>query len=123
MNQPPIPEVIAVPAPVEIAVELAEVPGASNWLSDLMMLTKARLSTLVLVTTSVGFCMGVGGAFDWFLLFRVLFGTAFVAASAAVLNQVIERRVDRLMARTKNRPLPAGRMKTSTALGLGSVLA
>ena len=120
MNPPLIPEVVVVAPPVEIAVEL---PTASNWLGDFMMLTKARLSSLVLVTTFVGFCMGSRGAIDWFLLFRVLFGTAFVAASAAVLNQVIERRVDRLMARTKHRPLPAGRMKTSTALGLGSLLA
>lgn len=116
------PEAVAVAAPIALAVELPEVAAASTWFGDFMMLTKARLSTLVLVTTFVGFCMGSAGGIDWFLLFRVLFGTAFVAASASVLNQVIERRVDRLMARTKNRPLAAGRMKTSTALGLGVLL-
>ena len=59
---------------------------------------------------------------DWFLFFRVMFGTAFVAASASVLNQFIERNVDRLMGRTKDRPLPAGRMDPGTALGLGVLL-
>jgi protoheme IX farnesyltransferase len=59
---------------------------------------------------------------DWFLFFRVMFGTAFVAASASVLNQFIERNVDRLMGRTKDRPLPAGRMYPGTALGLGVLL-
>jgi len=59
---------------------------------------------------------------DWFLFFRVMFGTAFVAASASVLNQFIERKVDRLMGRTKDRPLPAGRMAPGTALGLGVLL-
>jgi heme o synthase len=52
-----------------------------------------------------------------------MFGTAFVAASASVLNQYIERKVDRLMARTRNRPLPSGRMAPSTALGLAILLA
>jgi protoheme IX farnesyltransferase len=107
----------AASAPIEVEIET---PG---WFGDFMVLTKARLSALVMVTTCVGFCLGSGEAFDWFLLFRVLFGTAFVTASAAILNQVIERKVDRLMARTKNRPLPSGRMRTGTALGLGVLLA
>lgn len=95
---------------------------APGFFGDMAALTKARLSTLVLVTTLVGFCMGSGEAFDWFLLCRALFGTALATASAAVLNQVLERKVDRLMRRTRNRPLPAGRMKTTTALGLGILL-
>ena len=110
----PLPEDAALPIPAIHA------PGMAG---DLMMLAKARLSTLVLVTTSVGFCMGSVGDFDWFLLLRVLFGTAMVAGSAAVLNQFIERKVDRLMDRTKDRPLPAGRMQPTTALGLGVLLA
>lgn len=95
---------------------------ASGLFGDVMTLTKARLSTLVLVTTTVGFFMGSGASVDWFLLFRVLFGTALVAASAAVLNQFIERKVDRLMRRTKSRPLPAGRMNPMTALAFGVLL-
>ncbi|MEA3188845.1 MAG: heme o synthase, partial [Chthoniobacter sp.] len=101
-------------------VPVVAVPGLMN---DLVTLTKARLSTLVLVTTLVGFCMGSTGPFDWFLLFRVLFGTGLVAASAAVLNQFAERKVDRLMDRTQHRPLPSGRMHPGTALGLGVLLA
>ena len=89
-----------------------------------MMLTKARLTTMVLITTAIGFGFGSARAngVDWFLFFRVMFGTAFVAASASVLNQYIERNVDRLMARTKDRPLPSGRMAPGTALGLGVLL-
>ena len=95
---------------------------SASWVGDMMALTKARLTTLVLMTTSVGFCMGSTGAVDWFALFRVLFGTAFVAAAASVLNQFMERDADRLMQRTKDRPLPAGRMQPLTALGLGTLL-
>ncbi|MGC3989867.1 MAG: heme o synthase, partial [Chthoniobacteraceae bacterium] len=88
-------------------------------MSDLLTLTKARLMTMVLITTFVGFWCGSPENLDWFLLFRTLFGTALVAASAAIFNQYLEADVDRLMHRTAQRPLPAGRMQLSTALGLG----
>ena len=86
---------------------------------DLFILTKARLITLVLVTTFIGFCMASRGSLNWLLLIHTFLGTAFVAASAGTLNQVLEHRIDRLMKRTRNRPLPAGRMKLSTAIFLG----
>jgi protoheme IX farnesyltransferase len=87
--------------------------------SDLMMLTKARLTMLVVITTFVGFCMASGSPIDWLLLFDTLLGTLLVAASAAVFNQFIEIKVDRLMERTKVRPLPAGRMKPKSAFWIG----
>lgn len=111
-------EAVAAPVLPVIENELEQ----SGLFGDLMMLTKARLTLLVLVTTSVGFLMGSGTSFDWFLLFRTLLGTALVAGSAAVLNQFMEHKVDRLMRRTKGRPLPAGRMAPMTALGLGVLL-
>jgi len=103
-------------------IAIARVEPAPGWMSDLLTLTKARLMTMVLITTFVGFWCGSGEALDWFLLFRALFGTALMAASAGVLNQYIEADVDRLMHRTAQRPLPAGRMQPSTALGLGVLL-
>jgi protoheme IX farnesyltransferase len=114
----------------EVTVAVAEAPAIAavvepqtyTLLNDLVMLTKARLTTLVLMTTAIGFGFGSSHGIDWFLFFRVMFGTAFVAASASVLNQFFERKVDRLMARTKDRPLPAGRMAPGTALGLGVLL-
>jgi protoheme IX farnesyltransferase len=118
------PEVTAAAATVEapVIVAVAE-PQAHSIFSDLMVLTKARLTMLVLMTTALGFGFGSRHAVDWFLLFRVMFGTAFVAGSASVFNQFFERKVDRLMRRTKDRPLPAGRMLPGTALGLGILLA
>ena len=100
------------------APDLAE-PGL---LTDLMTLTKARLSLLVIITTFVGFCMASTGALDWLKLVHAILGTTLAAASAAVLNQRIETKVDRLMERTRDRPLPAGRMKPSVALALGVAL-
>ena len=101
-----------------LEIDLAE-PGL---LTDLMTLTKARLSLLVIITTFVGFCMASDTSLYWVRLFHAVFGTTLAAAAAAVLNQRIETNVDRLMERTRNRPLPAGRMKPATALVLGIAL-
>lgn len=107
------PEILT--APIDSVCEESS-PGI---LSDLMMLTKARLTTLVLVTTFVGFCMASGRRLDWLLLLHTLLGTALVAGGAAVLNQFIEINFDRLMERTRSRPLPAGRMTPAAALKIG----
>jgi protoheme IX farnesyltransferase len=101
--------------PLEVDRESVE-PGLVN---DLFVLTKARLSLLVIITTFVGFCAASGSRLDWLLLTNAVLGTTLAAAAAAVLNQFLEVNVDRLMERTRYRPLPAGRMKSSHALLLG----
>lgn len=98
--------------------DLAE-PGL---MTDLMMLTKARLSLLVIITTFVGFCLASTGPFDWIKLINATLGTALAAAGAGALNQWLEVRVDRLMERTRNRPLPAGRMSRTAAFVIGVAL-
>lgn len=90
---------------------------------DLMVLTKARLSGLVLVTTLVGYLLAAHGHFNWILLLHVMIGTGMVTAASAVFNQIMERDCDAKMVRTRIRPLPAGRMRMETALLIGSVLA
>ena len=102
------------------------VSAPSRWV-DFYELTKPRMNFLVLVTTLVGFYMasGRGGGADglnWLLMLPTLIGTALCAAGASVLNQFIERDLDRLMPRTRNRPNPAGRITPSEALTTGVVL-
>jgi len=104
--------------PLEVESDLAE-PGL---LSDLATLTKARLSLLVIVTTFIGFLLASTGPIDWIHLFNATLGTALAAAGAGALNQWMEIRVDRLMDRTRNRPLPSGRMRPVTALVIGIFL-
>lgn len=87
--------------------------------SDLVELTKARLSLLVLVTTLVGFLAGWHGPMDYVLLAATLAGTALCAAGAGALNQWWERDLDGLMKRTSDRPLPARRMHAADALLFG----
>jgi len=86
-------------------------------------LVKARLTTLVLLTTFVGFFMGERGPMNFTLMFHALAGTALVAAGAAALNQLLEREYDAKMRRTKNRPLPAGHLEPATVMLFGGVCA
>lgn len=85
-------------------------------------LIKARLTSLVVLTTAAGFYAGWKGAMDWILLFHTVFGTALVASGAAALNQLLERDYDALMHRTENRPLPSGRLTPDSVLIIGGVL-
>ncbi|MFL6584150.1 MAG: heme o synthase [Chthoniobacterales bacterium] len=85
-------------------------------------LVKARLTLLVLLTTAVGYYLGVAGSVDYIRLAHAVFGTALAAAGAAALNQWWEWRLDAVMQRTRARPLAAGRMSTRTGLIIGTAL-
>src|SRR4029077_4030244 len=93
--------------------------GRTRLIVDLFELVKARLTSLVLLTTAVGFVPGSGAFVDYASFFRGVFGTAAAAAGAAALNQWWERKADALMRRTRMRPVPAGRMRPADALALG----
>jgi protoheme IX farnesyltransferase len=88
-------------------------------LDDVLELVKARLSLLVLLTTLVGFLIAWRGPIPWVLLTATLLGTALCAGGAAALNQWMERDIDARMKRTRERPLPAGRMSPRDALLFG----
>jgi len=86
-------------------------------------LTKPRILSLVLVSTAVGFGLGLSPAMNpaaaaWAFL-HVMVGTSLVAAGANSLNQLWEVEHDRLMQRTRNRPLPSGRLSATEALLFG----
>ena len=113
--------------PLQVAVvtpvRAAAIPVVPTAYEDFCELVKARLTTLVLTTTLAGFYLGWTGPMRFLLLFNTLLGTALVAGGAAALNELVERDADALMHRTRDRPLPSGRMKPDTALLIGSGLA
>ena len=91
-------------------------------LSDLIQLTKPRISLTVTFTTLVGYAMGTSSSLLEPRLAATLIGTALVASGASTLNMLMEQDIDALMERTRGRPLPAGRLQSGDALRLGTVL-
>ena len=92
----------------------------SETLRDVVSLAKPRITLMVLITTAGG--LALAGRVDLWTAVYTLLGTALVVGSANTLNCWLERDIDRLMTRTKNRPLPAGRLSPSIALMFGLVL-
>jgi protoheme IX farnesyltransferase len=93
--------------------------------SDFLALTKPRLNFLVLLTTAAAYRLGVEDTSAPLTLLHTLAGTALVAGGASALNQVWERDTDKLMRRTRMRPLPDARLDPAHArlFGCGLSLA
>src|SRR5580692_8378171 len=99
---------------------LVKTPVAEKSLAAILSeLFKMRLTTLVLLTTLVGFYLGSRPPISWMLMFNTLFGTALLASGASALNQLLEREHDAKMLRTQDRPLPSGRLTTDAVLLIG----
>ena len=96
-------------------------PGRQGLRAMVVDLTKMRLNLLVLVTTAVGYALGRVGVvdFDWSRLGLTLVGTGLAAASAAILNQVLEHGRDSRMHRTRDRPVASGRLSRGFAFIAG----
>jgi protoheme IX farnesyltransferase len=94
-----------------------------SWAAVYADLIKARLTFLVVLTTLVGFYLGSIGPVKYLLMIHAVLGTAMVASGAAALNQLLEREHDAKMRRTKNRPLPSGRLQPATVMVFGGVCA
>ena len=84
-------------------------------------LTKPRLSFMSVLTAALGFLL-VGANFSLYSFIGLCIGTAMAAGGAAALNQLIERKQDAKMSRTKNRPLVKNRLKPSSAFFFGLFL-
>ena len=113
----------------EVSVDILNVQAANigvvekSWVAVFADLVKARLTTLVLLTTLVGFYIGWRGPMNFALMLNTLAATGLVAAGAAALNQLLERDYDARMRRTQSRPLPAGRLQPTTVMLFGGVCA
>ncbi|MCC9605351.1 heme o synthase [Blastopirellula sp. JC732] len=90
--------------------------------ADYVELTKPKIAVMLLAAVAVSGCVATWGQPDLWRLFHAIVGTALVAASSCVWNQWIERRSDLLMKRTRDRPLPSGRVAANSAALFGAVL-
>lgn len=96
--------------------------GFAQRLRDYYELTKPRVVMLIVFTAIVGMFLAVPGFPPWQgLLFGTL-GITLMSASAAAINQILDRHVDVRMARTCGRPLPTGNMNMRDALLFTSIL-
>jgi heme o synthase len=102
-------------------VVVAVLPRARGRIAaDLISLTKPRVVLMVLITTVVGYYVGLPGAPDYTRLLALLVGTTLAAGGTLALNQYWERDVDALMERTRMRALPEGRLAPLEALLFGA---
>ncbi|HZF18005.1 MAG TPA: heme o synthase [Steroidobacteraceae bacterium] len=104
-----------------------DVPGdaadvASTRWRDYFELTKPKVVTLIIFTAVIGMFMAVPGLPPLKALVFGTLGIWLAAASAAAINHVLDRRIDAVMARTKNRPLPRGHLTELSALVFAGVL-
>jgi heme o synthase len=90
--------------------------------ADLLALTKPRVVVMILVTTLVGYYVGLTGAPDYVRMLHLIVGTLLAAGGTLALNQYSERQVDSLMDRTRMRPLPDGRLQPLEALLFGTAI-
>ncbi|HVT04781.1 MAG TPA: heme o synthase [Thermoanaerobaculia bacterium] len=90
------------------------VKAAGSW-RDYLVLAKARIVVMILITTAAGYVLGSSSPVDWMGLVTVLIGTALVAAGTNGFNEYVERNYDKLMVRTRRRPIPDGRISERAA--------
>ena len=99
----------------------AQEHAGSSLVRDLVMLTKPRIISLLLVTTAAP--MFVAGNPGWLLVLIVMLGGYLMAGGANAVNMYLDRDIDTRMSRTRLRPIPSGRMGPRAVLAFGVALA
>lgn len=92
--------------------------------TDFKEITKAGLAISVLFSSIAGYLLGFDSEhpFQWSVLLMLAVGGYCMVGASNAYNQVIEKDLDKLMDRTKNRPVPSGRMSSNRALFVASAL-
>ena len=93
--------------------------------SDYAQFVKMRLASLVVLSAAISFVIGsneLGEAINWTKMLMLILGGFLVTGSSNGFNQIIEKNLDKLMARTQNRPLPKDRMGFNESFILASIL-
>lgn len=103
---------------------MKQIINKTTFFTDFKEITKAGLAISVVFSSLVGYLLGFSQnhPFSWLTLLLLAVGGYCMVGASNVFNQVIEKDLDAAMDRTKNRPLPSGRMATNKALLLGFVL-
>jgi heme o synthase len=86
-------------------------------------ITKPRVVALLLLTALVGMCLSVPDAIPWQILIPAILGIGLLSSAAAAINHIVDEKIDRIMRRTHNRPLPNGKIKPQQAIIFACTLA
>jgi heme O synthase-like polyprenyltransferase len=97
---------------LEKQIELQAFTHSENMIwRDLIHITKPRIILSNLIAAFGGFWLASQGDVNWILMLNMLIGSTLVLASACAFNNYLDRKMDQKMARTRNRPLPSGRLQ------------
>ncbi|MDN3652288.1 heme o synthase [Thalassotalea ponticola] len=86
-------------------------------------ITKPKVVALLVLTALVGMSLSVPGAIPWQVLIPAMLGIGLLSSASAAINHIVDQRIDAVMARTHNRPLPNGRISNSKAIAFAASLA
>ncbi len=106
---------------MKTAVSTTKSTSWSLVFSDFKEITKARLAVSVVFSSLAGYLLAPT-SFSLFSLLLLAFGGYCMVGASNAFNQIIERDLDALMNRTKNRPIPSGRMSVNKALSIAILL-
>ena len=87
-----------------------------NLLREFILLTKPRVNLLIMFTAIVGMLLAHDSSLNFEIIFFASLGIGLAASAAAIINQVIDQKIDSIMDRTKSRPLVQGNIKASHAV-------
>ena len=87
-----------------------------NILREFIVLTKPRVNLLIMFTAIVGMLLAHQGALDYELILFASIGIGLAASAAAIINHVVDQKIDSIMDRTKSRPLVNGSIKPLHAI-------
>jgi protoheme IX farnesyltransferase len=91
-------------------------------LNDFLKLCKLKVVALIMLTAVVGMLLATDGVPPLDLAILGSIGIALASCSAAVFNHVVDQRIDNIMSRTKNRPMPEGKVNSKQAIIFGVII-
>lgn len=100
-----------------------EKEGSITTWRDYYEITKPRVVALLVLTALVGMCLSIPGTIPWQLLIPAMLGIALLSSAAAAINHIVDQRIDSVMGRTHNRPLPNGKITQKNAIAFAFSLA
>ncbi|MDG1732601.1 MAG: heme o synthase [Thalassotalea sp.] len=104
------------------AIENSSVDSSPVSWREYYEITKPKVVALLVLTALVGMSLSVPGAIHWQVLIPAMLGIGLLSSAAAAINHIVDQRIDAVMARTHNRPLPNGRISNTRAITFAAAL-